>query len=116
MSNPFLRGGGTQRWLASAARTVSGAEVVPFDFSGLDKLRIQLHVTAFGGSSPTLDVVVEDTLDGTNWNNVATFARLIGTGREVLNVTGLFSNRLRVRWTISGTTPTFTFSMDGYAE
>lgn len=52
----------------------------------------------------------EDTLDGTNWNPVAAFAQRVGVGREVVNVTAPFSDRLRVRWTVGGTAPSFTFT------
>ena len=68
-------------------------------------LRAQLDVTAASGSSLTLDVLIQDTLDGTNWDNVGTFTQKTATGREVLNVTTPFSDELRVVWTIAGTTP-----------
>jgi hypothetical protein len=77
------------------------------------KLRFQLNVTAASGTSPTLDVVVEDTLDGTNWNTVGTFAQRTAAGRQVIDITSPFSGRLRVRWTIGGTSPSFTFSVVG---
>jgi hypothetical protein len=77
------------------------------------KLRFQLNVTAASGTSPTLDVVVEDTLDGTNWNTVGTFAQRTAAGRQVIDITSPFSGRLRVRWTIGGTAPSFTFSVVG---
>ncbi len=36
---------------------------------------MQLDVTAASGTLPTLDVVVQDTVDGTNWNTIATFTQ-----------------------------------------
>lgn len=95
----------------SAARTTNGTAGPVKGFSDTAGLRAQLHVTAASGITPTLDVVIEDTLDGTNWNVVGTFARLTAAGREVINVTTLFADRLRARWTIGGTTPSFTFSV-----
>lgn len=81
-------------------------------------LRAQLGVSAFAGTLPTLDVVIEDTLDdGATWNTIASFAQKAATGREVLNYTGLFGETLRVRWTIGGSaTPSFTFTVDCYSE
>lgn len=102
--------------LPSAARTTSGTSSVVGGFGDRISLRAQVEVTAASGVSPTLDVVIEDTLDGTNWNPVGTFTQRTAAAREVVNITGLFTDRLRVRWTVGGTTPSFTFSVVGYAE
>lgn len=100
----------------SAARTASGDSGARTGFEHASTLRAQLNVTAASGTSPTLDVVLEDTLDGTNWNVVGTFAQKVGPGREVINVTAPFTDRLRARWTLGGTTPSFTFTVDVYSE
>lgn len=101
---------------AAGARTASGDSGPIPGFGDMVSLRAQLNVTAASGTSPTLDVVIEDTLDGTNWNPIATFAQRTGVGREVVNITIPFSDRLRVRWTVGGTTPSLTFSVLGYVE
>lgn len=108
--------GRTEQVVASAARTASGDSGPLSGYGPAQTLRAQLNVTAASGTSPTLDVVIEDTLDGTNWNAVGTFAQKIATGREVINVTTPFADRLRVRWTIGGTGPSFTFAVDWSAE
>lgn len=100
----------------SAARTASGDSGSILGWGSADTIRAQLDVTAAAGTSPTLDVVIEDTLDGTNWNVVATFAQKVAAGREVVNITTPFSDTLRVRWTVAGTTPSFTFSVIAYSE
>lgn len=100
----------------SAARTVSGDSGAVAGFGDASTLRCQLDVTAASGTTPTLNVVIEDTLDGTNWNTVGTFAQKTAAGREVINVTTPFTDRLRARWTVGGTTPSFTFSVIVYAE
>lgn len=102
--------------VASAARTTSGTSAVQEGYGTADEIRCQLHVTAASGVAPTLDVVIEDTLDGTNWNVVGTFSQKTIATREVINITGLFTDRLRVRWTIGGTSPSFTFSVSWFAE
>lgn len=101
---------------APAARTASGNSGTKGGFENASVLRAQLNVTAASGTSPTLDVILEDTLDGTNWNVVGTFAQKVAVGREVINVTIPFTDRLRSRWTVGGTTPSFTFSVDVYSE
>jgi hypothetical protein len=100
----------------SAARTASGDSGPLYAFGAASVLRVQLDVTAAAGTSPTLDVVVEDTLDGTNWNVIGTFAQKVAVGREVLNVAAPFTDRLRVRWTIGGVGASFTFSVLAYSE
>jgi hypothetical protein len=98
--------------VASAARTTSGNQTFGTQDSGKKALRVQLDVTAASGTTPTLDVVIEDTLDGTNWNTIGSaFTQKTTTGRQVIDIQGLFTGQLRVRWTIGGTTPSFTFSV-----
>jgi hypothetical protein len=105
-----------QTFVESASRTVSGDSGPLAGFGDESTLRAQLDVTAASGTSPTLDVVLEDTLDGTNWNMIGTFAQKTGPGREVINVTTPFTDRLRARWTVGGTTPSFTFDVLVYSE
>jgi hypothetical protein len=102
--------------VASAPRTASGDSGVLAGWGVPTSLRAQLNVTAAAGTGPTLDVVLEDTLDGVNWNVIGTFAQKTGPGREVINVTTPFTDRLRARWTVAGTAPSFTFSVLVYSE
>lgn len=80
-------------------------------FVDADSMRVQLEVTAASGTTPTLDVTIEDSLDGTNWNTIGTFAQKTGTGTEVINITTPFARRLRVKHVVGGTTPSFTFNV-----
>ena len=100
---------GTQALVQSAARTTSGSSAATAGYAGATTLRAQLNVTAASGTTPTLNVVVEDSLDGSNWNTIGTFAQKTATGREVINITTPFADRVRISWTIAGTTPSFTF-------
>lgn len=79
-------------------------------------IRAQLEVTAASGTVPTLDVVIEDSLDGSTWNTIGSFTQATATARQVINITTPFSDTLRVRWTVGGTTPSFTFSVVLYTE
>jgi hypothetical protein len=105
-----------QTFVEPAARTASGDSGPQTGFGDESTLRAQLNVTAAAGTGPTLDVVLEDTLDGTNWNVVGTFAQKTAPGREVVNVTTPFADRLRARWTVAGTAPSFTFDVVVYSE
>lgn len=95
----------------SAARIAAGDSGTLAGYGGASTLRVQLDVTAASGTAPTLDVQIEDTLDGANWNKLASFAQRVATGREVVDVSTPFAGRLRVSWTIAGALPSFTFSV-----
>lgn len=98
--------------VASASVTASGnSGELSFDGGSKTQLRAQLDVTAVTGTSPTLDVIIEDTLDGTNWNTLMTFTQATGVTREIVTLTTPFGDRLRAKYTLGGTTPDFTFSI-----
>ena len=101
----------------SGAVTASGSSAGASGYGAAATLRAQLNVTAASGTTPTLDVVIEDSVDGgVTWNTVGTFAQKTATAREVINVTVPFGDSLRVRWTVGGTTPNFTFAVHWVAQ
>lgn len=103
-----------QTLVASAARTASADSGALAGFGlVVTPLRLALVTTAVSGTTPSMAVVVEDTLDGTNWNQLGTFTAVTAAGSQVLNVALPFADQLRVRWTITGTTPSFTFAVLG---
>lgn len=96
--------------VASTTQTASG-DSGPLRVGAQGPLRLELAVSAAAGTTPSMTAVVEDTLDGTNWNVLGTFTAVTAAGAQVLNIAEPFTDQLRVRWTISGTTPSFTFSV-----
>jgi hypothetical protein len=80
--------------------------------AGGESIRAQLNISSVSGTTPTLNVLIEDTLDGTNFNTIAAFAQKTAAAREVLNVSTPFSETLRVSWTIAGAGASFSFSVD----
>jgi hypothetical protein len=98
--------------LESLARTTSGTSG-NIQAAGGESLRCQLNVTSVSGTSPTLSVTVEDSIDnGATFNTIGTFAQKTAAAREVISITQPFSENLRVSWSIAGTSPSFTFSVD----
>ncbi len=95
----------------SAARTAAGQTATLEGYGPTATLRAQLNVTDAAGTSPNLTAFIEDSLDGVSWNVVGTFAAKTAVGREVINVTSPYADMLRVRWAITGTTPSFTFAV-----
>ena len=102
--------------LESAVRTATVTGTAVKGLSAAKLLVMQLNVTAASGTSPTLDVVVQDTVDGTNWNTIATFAQATAVTREVIRLTSAFTDQLRVVGTITGTSPSFTCEVLTWAD
>jgi hypothetical protein len=97
--------------IESLTRTTNG-NTGNIQAAGGESLRAQLNVTGASGTAPTLNILIEDTLDGINYNTVGSFAQKTSPGREIINITAPFSETLRVSWTIAGTNPSFTFGVD----
>jgi hypothetical protein len=99
---------------ASAARTAS-ANSSAQDVGNADTLVLYLSVTAGTGTSPTLDVKMQDSPDGgTTWFDIAGTAVTQVTGSsssQVTSATRKFAKKLRCLVTIGGTTPSFTFAV-----
>jgi hypothetical protein len=102
--------------LASAARTTTASAAAVTGFAAARQLVLQLQVTAASGTAPTLDVVVQDTVDGTNYATIATFAQTAVVSKEVIRLATPFTDSLRVVYTIGGVTPSFTFSVLTWAD
>jgi hypothetical protein len=99
--------------IETSARTTNGSSG-DFRTSGGEFVRAQLNVVGVSGTSPALNVVVEDTIDGANFNTLASFTQKTAVGREILNVTVPFTENLRVSWTITGAAANFTFGVDWF--
>jgi hypothetical protein len=80
--------------------------------SGNTGIVVYLKVTAVTGETPTLNIKLQDSPDGTNWYDVpsATFTEATGvtTERKVFTNIGDY---IRAVATIAGTTPAFTFTV-----
>lgn len=116
--------------LASAARTVTGNyefDLMQFAKNGQSvfppQLLVQSDVTVVSGTTPSMTVLVQDSLDGVTWNTVGTFAAQTAASKLVIQIaiSGVAQaagfrwpfnpRRMRLLWTITGTTPSFTFSV-----
>ncbi|MEM0457409.1 MAG: hypothetical protein QXI01_06810 [Nitrososphaerota archaeon] len=99
--------------LDSAARTASGSSA-DIDVGRFICGEICVDVTAVSGTSPVLNVYVEGKDRYTGKYKVL-FAHENITSVQTIwdTITTLPFSLLRVRWTISGTSPSFTFSVSG---
>lgn len=92
---------------AAETTTVNGPSV---DFEDAVEAVVMLDITAASGTTPTLDVVVQESVDEVRWTDFDTFAQQTGTGQTQRKISG-FARYLRAEITIGGTTPSFTFQM-----
>jgi len=77
-------------------------------------LRLLLDVTAASGATPSLTVTVETSGDASTWRSAGVFAAKTTVSSERL-ATAALDRYVRVSWAITGTTPSFTFSVTGEA-
>lgn len=99
--------------LANATRTVSGNSA-EFDCSNYKEAVVFLDVTLASGTTPTLDVKFQ-TQDpiSLKWFDFAelTFTQAIVTTTEMKTKANLIGKKLRCVYDITGTTPSFDFSV-----
>lgn len=66
-------------------------------------------VSAVSGTNPTLDVVIEESMDsGTNWQAIYHFPRITANGVYSTPLIRSSGTRFRYVQTVAGTTPSFT--------
>lgn len=104
----------------SAARTTSGSASfqVPRGSENSDttEVALLLNVTAVSGTAPNMAMAIEWSHDGTTYappETAETFTAVIAVAQKVKS----FQKRgpfCRFAWTITGTTPSFTFSVSAY--
>ena len=106
--------GRTTTLASSAARTATGTGAA-VEVADRGSVRLLLDVTAASGTTPTLDVTIETSYDGsTGWTSLGTFTQKTAVSSQRKNFGGA-DRFVRASWTIGGTTPSFTFSVDGEA-
>lgn len=100
--------------LAASTETASGAGA-GVAVGTLRELLVVLNVTAASGTSPSLTVEIDSSVDGgTTWVKLQTFAAVTAVGVAQISLgapSAAFGNLIRASWTVSGTTPSFTFSV-----
>ena len=97
-----------------SAKTASGTGP-SIDFEDATEAAVLLEVTVVSGTNPTLDCVIEESVDQNTWSTLATFMQKTAMGTELMKISG-FARFLRVKHTITGTNPSFTFTLKANAK
>lgn len=95
----------------SAERTANGDGAVVEETGRRRTLSLSLVVSAASGTTPTLDVTVQTSRNGSTWYSAGAFAQVTAAGTQ--RKTFALDRYVRLQWTIGGTTPSFTFSASG---
>jgi len=94
--------------VASAAITLTATVAAITPGFGIS-YQVNIPVTAVTGTTPTMDVRIEESDDGgTNWFTVYDFPRITAVGIYRSPFLPVSGNRVRYVQTIAGTTPSFT--------
>lgn len=101
--------------VASAARTATATSTA-VNTEDVDEIEAELNVTAVAGTDPTLDVTLETKTDTGDWYTVGAFPQQTGIVANIGRVFDGLGEQIRWKWTIGGTTPSFTFSIDAEGE
>lgn len=101
---------------ASSAKTTNGTSTGQAVDALAWELALVVNVSAASGTTPTLDLSMEWSSDNATWavgDPADVFAQITATKAVAkrFTVKGSF---YRVRWTITGTTPSFTFDITSH--
>jgi hypothetical protein len=97
--------------LYSGTVTSSGS-TGDIDVSIYSILEIEVKVTSVSGTTPTLDVYIEGRFEATgDYKVLASQTGITSTGVWFLVINPLVFRYIRIRWLVSGTSPSFTFTV-----
>lgn len=97
--------------VASAARTTSSNSGTLTGWTRDGAPQARLAITAASGTTPQLVLTIQDSPDGSTWTTRDTFPTQTTTATVTRALPTLMAPYQRVAWTITGTTPSFTFSV-----
>jgi len=95
---------------ATSAQTATGFATYLDDLAATTKgLSAALQIFSVSGTTPSITVKLQSSADHTTWADLLTFNAATGVGSQYQSVSGNVDRYIRLAWTISGTSPSFTF-------
>lgn len=90
----------------TATGNTAGLQIDGTPFSGVF---LRVHVPQATGTSPTLDITIQESADNSAWRNVVIFPQITAAGpyRRIYASPGSFGKYVRAAMTVGGTTPNF---------
>jgi hypothetical protein len=84
------------------------------DVSPFTVIELELKVTSVSGTTPTLSVYIEGKFENTgDYKTLASQENITAAGTWFFTINPNAFRYLRVRWVVGGTSPSFTFRVDG---
>lgn len=96
--------------VASVARTTN-SDTGSLDSFGFGMVSFIIAATAVSGTNPTMQISFDVSDDNTNWSELIKTVQITATGTNRFQRISLSAKYYRFRWTLTGTTPSFTFSI-----
>lgn len=106
-------GGHATTLQASVTKTASFVST-GVDLGSAVQVRLTLGVTAASGTTPSMTVTVETSPDNSTWTSLGSFSAATAVGSQAKVFSGC-DRYVRANAAISGTTPSFTYSVSGTA-
>lgn len=78
---------------------------------GLGCLSYDIRVTAASGTNKTMQISIETSEDGTNWDELTNTRRFTATGGQNHDNIAIGPKYYRYSWVVAGSSPSFTFSI-----
>lgn len=97
--------------LASAAQTVSGTADIGAMPGGFVEMNIYAAVTAVAGTTPSMTITYQCSHDGTTWFDHTAGAAITAATNQLIKIPANIGKFGRISYAISGTAPSFTFSV-----
>lgn len=98
------------------AATVTATGVTPtLPITNKGTMCLTLAVTAASGTTPSLTMTIQTSPDGTTWRNLQAFTAAPAVTSQRLSITGV-DRYVQGSYVVSGTTPSFTFTLSGDAK
>lgn len=98
------------------AKTTSFTSTTTPDVGQIRDLVVFCRVTAASGTTPTLDIDVQDSPDLVNFFTARSFPQITAAGSFRLEIGNIIGRAIRIDVTIGGTTPSFTFEVIAVAN
>ncbi|HXN74887.1 MAG TPA: hypothetical protein VN855_00160 [Candidatus Acidoferrum sp.] len=95
---------------ASAAQIATG-NTATLSPGGYGCISCFINITAVSGTTPKMSLELQGSDDGSNWQLINSAGIATGTGNVFLIPTNIPYNNYRFAWIITGTNPSFTFSI-----
>lgn len=76
-------------------------------------MTMTLTVTANDGTTPTLDVIVEHSHDGTTWATLGSMTQVTTSNGSETKTFGPCRQHIRGKATLGGTDPVYSFTLSG---